>query len=204
MQVVHLGGEPRPCCRGVGKRLEGREALFAMRMSSYHCAEWVSISLGTSGPLHGTCLVDVPLEGKEAKTVTVQPQAPLEAAGPISSPAARPVLCAQPGEGPSQVAVFAVGPHEHELERWVGEHWPHLLQTALPLGEVWFSSWIPLCSGQNYKIFRLKLSKAGAPSVLATAACQCPAHCSTHSRCSRNTSRILSPLNNMLLLICAY
>lgn len=66
MQVVHLGGEPRPCCRGVGKRLEGREPLSAMRMSSYHCAEWVSIPLGTSGPLHGTCLMDVSLEGKEA------------------------------------------------------------------------------------------------------------------------------------------
>lgn len=120
-----------------------------MLMSSNHCAEWVSIPPGTSWPLGGTCLVDVPVEGGEAKTVTVQPQASLEAAGPVSSPAARPVLCARPGEGPSQITVLAAGPHEQERERWVGQHRPHLLQTAPPLGEVWFSSWIPLRSGQN-------------------------------------------------------
>lgn len=150
----------------------------------------VSISLGTSGPLHGTCLAGVLLEGEEAKIVMCSPMSHWMLLGPLA-PQQSGLCCAHgPGEGPSQGTVLAVGPHELELEQWVGEHWPNLLQTAPPLREMWFSSQIPLYSGQNYKIFRLKLSKVEALSVLATALCQCPAHCSTYNQCSRNTFRI--------------
>lgn len=97
MPVVHLGGEPRQCCRGGGKRLEGREPLFAMLMSSCHCAAMCPIPLGTSGPLHGTCLEDVPLEGEEAKIVTCSPRRHWMLLGPLAPGDQACAVC--PGQG---------------------------------------------------------------------------------------------------------